>query len=544
MDGFTALGIAANICQFIDYGFKLVSQVNRARNHGAIGPDLERDTIRLKGVAGKLTQQPRCHDGLDKIATDCISLSQQLLDELSKATPKDPKSKWQSFKAVIRSESKKRDTADLEAKLERCRSQPNLELTEMTSREISEKLDKITQSGNALQSEVLALRDCLNQLQPALVARYIGEDISGLLKSSFNRMDNALNSVKHTSILNLVKFPGVHERLDHIADAHQETFEWLLSEPEDDKSLDPVLAEARWLQNDGSAFWIAGKPGAGKSTLMKSICLHKNLASHLEVWAAGSKLAMGSFFFWKPGTAAQKSIQGLFRGWLHLVLERSPDLIPTAFPELWNMADISTVMLTKTLEHRDILRAFQNMLQAALRTPEYKFAFFIDGLDEFEGRHSELLQELNSWMALYPRHVKCCVSSREYSIFQEHLSIHPTMRLHKLTERDISSLVDHRLSHISGQQTLNPSDIEQVRDVIIEKAEGVFLWVSLVLASVEDGLFSGDDISELVNGIQHCPIELEALFETLLKSNSSSGLQIRLLGTDVGFIPAALRMAS
>lgn len=251
---------------------------------------------------------------------------------------------------------------------------------------------------------------------------------------------------------------------------------------------------------------------------MKDICLHESLTSHLEVWAAGSKLAVGVFFFWKPGTAARRSIQGLFRGLLFSVLEKSPDLISTAFPELWYHTDVSTVMLTRTLEHREVLQAFGNLLQAAVRIPGYKFAFFIDGLDEFEGRHLELLQELSLWMESYPGHVKCCVSSREYSIFQEHLSIHPTMRLHKLTERDIGSLVGHRLGHIPEQLRLNPSDIEHVQKIIVEKAEGVFLWVSLVLGSVEDGLSSGDSISEVVGRITHCPVELEALFESLLKS--------------------------
>lgn len=58
-------------------------------------------------------------------------------------------------------------------------------------------------------------------------------------------MDNALRRVHQTSILNLVKFPGVHERFDLIAGAHQKTFEWLFSEPVADKSLDRLLAEAR-----------------------------------------------------------------------------------------------------------------------------------------------------------------------------------------------------------------------------------------------------------------------------------------------------------
>ncbi|KAK7998223.1 hypothetical protein PG989_006263 [Apiospora arundinis] len=542
MDGFTALGIAANICQFVEYSFKILNKVKAVQKAGAVDHDLERDTRYLKEVAGKVAHQTSGHGGLDELTNDCTSLSEQLLGELSKIQPKDSRSKWQSFKAVVRSERKKHDMSDLEAKLERCRSQLTLQLTD-------------------LMSDLLTLRHSLEHLRPTMEAQYIGKDTTELIESFVNRMDKALNKVKQVSILNLVRFPGVHERFDLIADAHQNTFDWLLDEDEDedeyknvstapgspetsvngnddiegmsdssgsttdstDSDINPSLIAARnsfisWLQDDGGVFWITGKPGAGKSTLMKYICLHENLTPYLDMWATGSGLALGRFFFWKPGTAAQKSIQGLFRGLLFSLLESSPDLIPTAFPDLWDMDEASTVALPVTLEYRDIIKAFRNVLQDALRTSKYKVAFFIDGLDEFEGRHLELLQELDSWVKTYPNHVKCCVSSREYSIFQEYLSVYPTIQLHKLTERDIRRSVEHRLNHIPGHLRLDSTGMKKIQEKVALKAEGVFLWVSLVLGSIEDGMFSGSSVSELVARIEHCPVELEDLFEQLLKS--------------------------
>ncbi|KAK8090619.1 hypothetical protein PG994_000124 [Apiospora phragmitis] len=543
MDGFIALSTAANICQFIEYGFKILNQINKLRKDGVVDPDLKRDTARLKGVADKLVQQPIGYGGLDNLATDCVGLSQRLMEELSRMKPRGPNSKWQSFKAVIRSEYKKRGNAELEAKLERCRSQLNLELVDLTRLETGEKLRKISESGHALQSEVLALRTSLNQLQPTLAAHYVGEDISELIKSFVNRMDKALKRVRQTSILNLVKFPEVHERFDLVADAHQETFDWLLNEDGDeedspksvsdstaslvhsddevesmfssssnlwgDSSIDEIdlsLAKARneftsWLEHEGSAFWITGKPGASKSTLVKHICLHEGPTKRLGVWASGRKLALG---------------EGLLRGLLYSTLEGSPDLIPIAFPELWDMTDSATAILPIAFEHRDILRGFRNILEGTLRTPYYKLAFFIDGLDEFEGRQVELLQELNSWMKAYPKHVKLCVSSREYSIFQEYLSVYPTIQLHLLTERDIRKSVSHSLDHISGRLGLDFFEMEGIQRIIVKKAEGVFLWVSLILGSIEDGLISGDNVSDLIERIEHCPTELEALFKQLL----------------------------
>ncbi|KAK8051532.1 hypothetical protein PG993_002917 [Apiospora rasikravindrae] len=511
MDAFAALGSAANTCQFLEYSFKILNQVKAVRNAGAVNPDLERDTRYLTEVSGKLAHKAPGNRDLGEIASHCTSLSRQLLDELSKTKPKDSRSKWQSFKAV-ESAQPADDRLD-ETQLTECF---------VESRETSEKLSTITKNGHALQSDVLTIRDSLDRLRPNMEAQYIGKDTSEMVASFVNRTDEALNRVKQISILNLVRFPGVHERFDLIEDAHEGTFNWLLDDGSDQPISSPgsqgvsvngenddnsegktilsasktgstnnvcneALAETRksflsWLQSDCGAFWITGKPGAGKSTLMKYICLHENLNRYLNVWATGSGLTLGKFFFWKPGTEAQKSIQGLFRGLIFSVLERSPDLIPTAFPDLWDMAGASAAAMP-----------------AGLRANNYKFAFFIDGLDEFEGRHLELLQELNHWMTAYPNHVKCCVSSREH-------------------KRDIYRSVEHRLSRIPRHLRLSYSGMEIIQETVAQKAEGVLLWVSLVLGAVEDGLFSGDSVPELVDRIKHCPTELEALFEQLLRS--------------------------
>ncbi|KAK7956652.1 uncharacterized protein PG986_005874 [Apiospora aurea] len=233
MDAFAALGFAANICQFLEYSFKILNQVKTVRKVGALDPDLERDTRHLSEVADTLTQQPSSHGGLDEITSACTSLSKQILDELSKTIPQNSRSKWQSFKAVVRSERRKHDIPELEGKLERCRSQLNLQMTYLMSREAREKLSNITKSGYALQSDVLTIRDSLDRLRPSLEARYIGKDTSDLIISFVNRMDEALNRVKQVSILNLVRFPGVHERFDLITDAHQRTFDWLLDDEND-----------------------------------------------------------------------------------------------------------------------------------------------------------------------------------------------------------------------------------------------------------------------------------------------------------------------
>lgn len=82
-----------------------------------------------------------------------------------------------------------------------------------------------------------------------------------------------------------------------------------------------------WLQGgSGSIFWMNGKPGSGKSTLMKYVpaqykTIHGNLQS-----AAGGQSRKAYFFYWRPGADLQRG-QEAFRALLFAILDSEPALI-------------------------------------------------------------------------------------------------------------------------------------------------------------------------------------------------------------------------
>lgn len=71
-------------------------------------------------------------------------------------------------------------------------------------------------------------------------------------------------------ILELLKYETMPDRHEEIHVAHEGTFDWILS---DYKPPTTHMAHyhdlAQWLQGRAALYWITGKPGAGKSTLMK-----------------------------------------------------------------------------------------------------------------------------------------------------------------------------------------------------------------------------------------------------------------------------------
>ena len=59
-----------------------------------------------------------------------------------------------------------------------------------------------------------------------------------------------------------------------------------------------------WLLHGQGVFHISGKPGSGKSTLMKMLCSHRRTASALRKWAGEKKLVFTVKDFRQPDRAA------------------------------------------------------------------------------------------------------------------------------------------------------------------------------------------------------------------------------------------------
>jgi hypothetical protein len=69
------------------------------------------------------------------------------------------------------------------------------------------------------------------------------------------------------SILNRLWFRLIDDRKNHIAEAHSKTLEWAINPPASGVVWDDL---GQWLRSGHGIYWIHGKPGSGKSTLMVS----------------------------------------------------------------------------------------------------------------------------------------------------------------------------------------------------------------------------------------------------------------------------------
>ena len=222
------------------------------------------------------------------------------------------------------------------------------------------------------------------------------------------------------------------ERMDRdnrIPQAYEKTFTWIFQDRTDFKA-DFVT----WLESGSQVYWITGKPGSGKSTLMKYICTDERTFDHLRAWASPSPLATAVFYFWNSGAEIQMSEHGLLRSLLFQILRQFPDLFPRLFPEKWELATFFRAPSSRSLNWS--LEELRKALRR-LRTGGYDFrlCLFVDGLDEFSGNHMELAKLLID-IGSSP-HVKICVASRPWNVFEDAFELRPSLLLQSFTYGDI-----------------------------------------------------------------------------------------------------------
>jgi hypothetical protein len=309
-------------------------------------------------------------------------------------------------------------------------------------------------------------------------------------------------------ILNQLRFREIHARHEEIGLVHRETFEWLFLETQPGEMAWTNFME--WLQNDDSIYWINGKAGSGKSTLMKFISDDSRLMEALRtsLWADGRPVIKASFYFWYNGTSMQKSRKGLVQSLLLQLLELQPYLIPIIFHDVFALSDCD-FDFEKFLTEAELMRTLRQTLDQPERTSN--LIFLVDGLDEYHASEQEMvvLTDLFQSLAALPR-VKFVLSSRPLPAYVQAFQAGAGLELRTLTKLDIEKYVSDklkaRLSQAYGEGEV--VRIQKLIDYIVKQADGVFRWVDLVVEAVLEGIRHCNTLYELQVEVKRLPPDL------------------------------------
>lgn len=269
---------------------------------------------------------------------------------------------------------------------------------------------------------------------------------------------------------------------------------------------------SNWLSSTDTIYWISGKPGSGKTTLVKYIVGHPRTKEYLQIWSPGCKIVY--HYFWRPGKPMQKNLEGLFCSLLYQLLGSSA----TALGEVTSLVSQSGPKDSYTdWSGAELLSA----LIKALDSYEHGVCLFLDGLDEIDPENGtkdgipELL-DLALKLSQGNKPIKLCLASRpDPPILETRLSEYPRLRLQDLNFQD---LMAYAREHVNFPETYPDPEkyiSEDPIEWLVYKAEGVFLWLILATKSINEGVVYNDSAATLRQRIDRLPKDLDNLYQDM-----------------------------
>ena len=252
--------------------------------------------------------------------------------------------------------------------------------------------------------------------------------------------------------------------------------------------------------------------------MMKFLFDDTRTHNFLVPWAKSDPslpLAIVGFFFWNSGSELQMSQMGLLRSLLYHALQQNQELIPLVFPSRWEAFRFFGES-DRPWTWLELVQSFKRLVKQNI-----KICFFIDGLDEFNGDPSQLIEFFRDIISLSPSNIKFCLASRPWLVFEDALSQYPSLIVQDLTYPDIKLYVSTKFSSNKGFFDLQKREAEYANRLIesvVQKASGVFLWVTLVVKSLLEGFTNADRVSDIQRRLRLIPDDLEELFRKMLDS--------------------------
>ncbi|KAH8128466.1 hypothetical protein LI328DRAFT_141020 [Trichoderma asperelloides] len=318
-------------------------------------------------------------------------------------------------------------------------------------------------------------------------------EISSLAES------HIINAETKQSLIDQLYFDKIDERLTHLTAAQRGTCRWFLFKPE----YISWHNEAQQPDHDG-LLWIKGNPGTGKSTLMKFLFEEAKLGANGDP----SQIIL-SFFFLARGTEDEKSTKGLYRSLLHQLFQKTPE---TKDSLEWMTADGAKTIQRNRWQEESLK---QTLTHAVQKLGSRSLTIFVDALDEcnqdqvadmvsFFEELCDSAREKSFWL-------RVCFSSRHY----------PTVTI----QQGIEIILEHESGHTDDIEHFIKSKLrigkskqaDSLRDEILAKSSGIFLWTVLVLDILNrEYSKSTMPIKKMRDRLKEIPPKLNNLFQMIL----------------------------
>lgn len=290
-----------------------------------------------------------------------------------------------------------------------------------------------------------------------------------------------------------------------------------------------TAAYASWNSKSSNILWIKGKPGSGKSTLMKSFCARRS-----KTGAASSTLFL-PFFFNGRGALTERSPTGLYFTLMSNLLRKSR-IFMCEFLPIFMAQENRSSSGNVNWQWSDIQRHFHSII---VQKQSSGIEIAIDALDECEEEEVRIIiRQFERSIDLARQSgvtLSVCWSSRHYPTISmlSQYGIEVTM-----DDNNASDIV--QFVKLELPTYLDPL-LSEIQDKIILRANGVFLWAVLVSKKMLKAVDQGKNEQQLHELLESIPFELDDLFDDIFKQIDSASLERKELICVAQWILCAFR---
>ncbi|TVY25509.1 Vegetative incompatibility protein HET-E-1 [Lachnellula hyalina] len=248
------------------------------------------------------------------------------------------------------------------------------------------------------------------------------------------------------------------DELDQLAEKRQEgTCEWVFR--------NPIFQSWKNDAHSDAILWVKGIPGAGKTILSTHIIRQMKEEGRFTT----------VYHICNSYTTGKHLLGELMRGVIVQLLRADRDLAPYIFENYANKGLAPSAARVKGL--------LEKLVQAI---PSIRI--IVDGLDEYPlSDQRTILNELLSLSKLPGGQCRILFSNRESENINRRLNGKPTISLRDENvdlKKDIGLYVHAELDSFRGD--FGNDLIDRIERQIVAKADGMFLWVRLIMQSLEE----------------------------------------------------------
>jgi hypothetical protein len=317
------------------------------------------------------------------------------------------------------------------------------------------------------------------------------------VESAFRRLREEIDKLKRC--LQDLRLTNPHDDKKRIEDTKggllKDSYYWILENRDFHKWRHEQLSKL---------LWIKGDPGKGKTMLLCGIINEMN--------GSISSTNLLAYFFCQATDSRINNATAILRGLLYILVSQQPSLISY----IQKKHDFAGKALFEDANAWVALsEIFTDILQCLSLNTTY---LFIDALDECVEDLDKLLAFIVQKSSVFP-HVKWILTSRNDTNIEQRLRLDNSGTRLSLelkenaaqVSRAVEAYINCRLLELE-QIRYDPQLQLSIREIIQQKANGTFLWVSLVMKELKDTM-----AWDILQVLGETPTELKDVYQRMLR---------------------------